>query len=150
MKRSAGILLARKRQQWEFFLLHTGGPFWENRDQSAWSFPKGELDPGEDLLGAAKREWCEETGMELPPQPYRALTPVSNSRKQVWTYLAVGDADPKALQSNMYEEEWPRKSGVMQSFPEADRAEWFTLDRGLYKIHKYLEPVLREAYRILQ
>ena len=149
MKRSAGILLARKRVEWEFFLLHTGGPFWMEKDESAWSFPKGELDPGEDVLTAAKREWKEETGMPLPPEPYQALKSVASSRKRVWVYLAIGDADPKSLQSNLYEEEWPRRSGRMQKFPEADRAEWFSLETALFKIHRYLEPVLYNAIAVL-
>ncbi|MEC7987496.1 MAG: NUDIX domain-containing protein [Myxococcota bacterium] len=150
MKRSAGILLARKRQMWEFFLLHTGGPFWVNKDESAWSFPKGELDQGEDFLSAAKREWQEETGMSLPEEPYQLLDTVSSSRKKVWVYLAIGDADPNDLKSNLYEEEWPRKSGETQWFPEADRAEWFSLETALYKIHRYLEPVLYNALRVLK
>ena len=37
----------------------------ENKDAGAWSIPKGEFEPGEDPLEAAKREFHEETGYSL-------------------------------------------------------------------------------------
>ena len=41
-KQSAGILLYRKTNgHLEFFLVHPGGPFFKNKDDGAWSIPKG-------------------------------------------------------------------------------------------------------------
>jgi predicted NUDIX family NTP pyrophosphohydrolase len=64
-KLSAGILLFRRRAGVEVMLVHPGGPFWAKKDEGAWSIPKGLADEGEDLLAAAKREFFEETGMQV-------------------------------------------------------------------------------------
>ena len=149
MVQSAGILMVRKKQEWEFLLLHTGGPYWENKDLHAWSFPKGELDPDETTLVAAQREWKEETGFALPELPYIKLPNVHNRTKTVHTYLVEGDVDASRLVSNTYEQEWPPKSGVMCTFPEADRAEWFTAHQARKKIHKYLRVVIDHALHTL-
>ena len=60
-KQSAGLLIYRRRDaRVEVFLVHPGGPFWQNKDLGAWSIPKGEHGPEEDALVAAS---CE---FELP------------------------------------------------------------------------------------
>ena len=143
---SAGILLVRtEKGRPEFLLLHTGGPYWVGKDRHAWSFPKGEIDEGEDALTAAKREWREESGLSLPSEPYIALPKVGNRRKIVQTFMAKGDADISHFCSNTYTEEWPKGSGVQQEFPEADDIGWFALKEAKEKIHKYLIPVLDHA-----
>jgi len=143
---SAGILLVRKQRDIpEFLLLHTGGPYWVGKDRHAWSFPKGEIDEGEDALQAAKREWCEESGLALPPEPYISLPNVGNRRKIVQTFMAQGDIDITNFHSNTYLEEWPKGSGKQQEFPEADDIGWFSLAEAKEKIHKYLIPVLDHA-----
>jgi predicted NUDIX family NTP pyrophosphohydrolase len=61
-KHGAGILLNRRRgDAVEVFLIHPGGPFWARKDEGAWSIAKGEIEPGEDPLARAKREFVEET-----------------------------------------------------------------------------------------
>ena len=145
MKQSSGILMARKRKEWEFLLLHTGGPYWEGKDLHAWSFPKGELDPNEDMLTAAQREWCEESGFEVPPLPYIKLAKVHNRHKQVQTYLVVGEVDMEKFKSNTYEQEWPPNSGNWQTFPEADDVRWFTAQQSKKKLHRYLVPLIDMA-----
>ena len=63
VKQSAGLLLYRFREgTLEVFLVHPGGPFWAKKDLGVWSIPKGEMDEGEELLEAARREFEEETG----------------------------------------------------------------------------------------
>jgi predicted NUDIX family NTP pyrophosphohydrolase len=64
-ERSAGVLLFRRRDQVEVFLVHPGGPFWARKDEGAWSIPKGIVGEDEDALAAAKREFSEEVGIEV-------------------------------------------------------------------------------------
>jgi predicted NUDIX family NTP pyrophosphohydrolase len=135
-KQSAGILLHRRRDgRLEVLLAHPGGPFWERKDLEAWSVPKGELEPGEDPLAAAKREFAEETGLALSG-PFAPLGSVKQkSGKTVHAWAVEGDFDPAKLVCNTFEMEWPARSGKMQSFPEIDRVEWFDLDTARRKMN---------------
>jgi predicted NUDIX family NTP pyrophosphohydrolase len=135
-KTSAGLLMYRERNgQTEVLLVHLGGPFWKNKDREAWFVPKGEINPGEDLLDAAKREFQEETGLV----PHGDFVPLGNvkhrSGKTVYAWAFAGDCDPKSLKSNTFEMEWPPKSGRLATFPEIDRAGFFTLEAARGKIH---------------
>jgi predicted NUDIX family NTP pyrophosphohydrolase len=134
---SAGVLLYRRRDGVpEVFLVHPGGPFWAKKDEGAWSIPKGEFDPSEDALTAAKREFEEETGLVVEGE-FRALKPIRQAGgKLVHAFALEGDLDPKAIHSNTFEMEWPPRSGRRQAFPEVDRAAWFPLDVAREKIHK--------------
>jgi predicted NUDIX family NTP pyrophosphohydrolase len=125
-KRSAGLIFYRRRGSGlEVLLVHPGGPFWAKKDAGAWSIPKGEYDAGEDPLDAAKREFEEETGC-LPEGQILALGSFRQSgAKTVEVWAVEGDFDPDLLDSNLFSMEWPPRSGRQQSFPEADRAEWF-------------------------
>ena len=136
-KHSAGILLYRQREgRIEVLLVHPGGPFWRNRDKAAWSIPKGEFEPPELPLDAAKREVEEETGLRLDG-PFIALTPRKQAGgKIVHAWAIGGDVDPAAIRSNHFEMEWPPRSGRMRRFPEIDRAAWFDLEEAREKIHK--------------
>ena len=133
---SAGLLLYRVREaRLEVLLGHPGGPFWKNRDAGAWSIPKGKVDPGEELLEAAKREFLEETGY-APPGPFEPLGSVTlKSGKLVYAWAARGEFDPAKLVSNLCEVEWPPRSGRRVSVPELDRAEWFALDEARVRIN---------------
>jgi predicted NUDIX family NTP pyrophosphohydrolase len=135
-KQSAGILLYRRRDgRLEVLLAHPGGPFWERKDLGAWSVPKGELEPGEDPLAAAKREFAEETGLE-PAGPFAPLGSVKQkSGKTVHAWAVEGDFDPAALVCNTFEMEWPARSGTMRSFPEIDRVEWLDLESARRKMN---------------
>jgi predicted NUDIX family NTP pyrophosphohydrolase len=129
-KKSAGLLLYRQAAgDIEVLLVHPGGPFWRNKDEGAWTIPKGEFDETEDPLAAARREFEEETGSEPPGGPYISLKPIKQKNgKIVHAWAVEGDFDPGELHSNSFVCEWPPKSGRTEKFPEVDRAEWFTPD----------------------
>jgi predicted NUDIX family NTP pyrophosphohydrolase len=136
-KRSAGILLHRLNDgAREVLLVHPGGPFWAKRDDGAWSIPKGEYEDGEDPQLAARREFEEELGSELPGDAaLRDLGEVKQKNgKRVACWAAEGDLDASGVVSNTFEMEWPPRSGRRQSFPEIDRAEWFPLVRAREKL----------------
>ncbi len=135
-KRSAGILLYRgKGAGLELLLVHPGGPFWAKKDLGAWSIPKGEYQEGEDALAVARREFEEELGSPAPALDAIELGELAQpSRKLITAYAIEGDFDATTLKSNLFEMEWPPKTGRLQSFPEVDRAQWFTLEEARDKI----------------
>ncbi len=144
-KVSAGILLWRRAASGvEVFLVHPGGPFWRNKDDGAWSIPKGEAAPGEDLLGHARREFEEETGAPIDGD-FRKLAPTKQpGGKLVHAFAVEGDFDPASLRSNLFEMEWPPRSGRRRNFPEVDRAGWFSLAAAREKILKGQAALLDE------
>jgi len=135
-KRSAGILMYRRQgPAIELLLVHPGGPFWQNKDRGAWSLPKGEYAAGEDPLAAAKREFTEELGSALPDRAFLDLGAIKQPGGKVITAFAIeGDFDPAALKSNSFALEWPPGSGRTQTFPEVDRAQWFSPAEACEKI----------------
>jgi len=132
---SAGLLMYRVREQHlEVLLAHPGGPFFTRKDSGVWSIPKGEVNDGEDLLTAARREFAEETGLESWG-PYVALGAVKyKNHKVVHAWAFEGDFDPAQLVSNTFELEWPRHSGRRIEVPEIDRAAWFEPDEAQERI----------------
>jgi predicted NUDIX family NTP pyrophosphohydrolase len=134
-KRSAGILMFRgEGSELEMLLAHPGGLFWAKKDEGAWSIPKGEYDEAEEPLACAIREFEEELGTRPEGKFIELGEIVQPSRKIVVAFAVEGAFDPAALKSNRFELEWPPKSGRMQSFPEIDRAGWFTPDLAKVKI----------------
>jgi predicted NUDIX family NTP pyrophosphohydrolase len=135
-KRSAGILLYRRTPAGlEVLLVHPGGPFWQRKDEGAWSIPKGEVAEGEDELERALREFEEETGTGLAPRELVQLGSIrQKGGKVVTAWAAEGDLDPASVTSNTFELEWPPRSGTMRSFPEIDRAQWFSPEQARRKI----------------
>lgn len=137
-KRSAGILLFRRRDgETEFLLVHPGGPFWARRDLGAWSIPKGEIEEGEETRACALRELREELGAppELDPEQLIELGQVrQRAGKVVDAWAAEAEFDPATLNSIGFEMEWPPRSGRQAEFPEVDRAEWFRLAEARKKI----------------
>ncbi|HEU0016748.1 MAG TPA: NUDIX domain-containing protein [Methyloceanibacter sp.] len=135
-KRSAGMLMFKGQDaELRLLLVHPGGPFWAKRDEGAWSIPKGEYDEGEDPLAVARREFEEELGSPAPAGEVIELGElVQPGRKLITTFAVAGDFDTSRLRSNLFELEWPPKSGRTQSFPEVDRAEWFTPEAARAKI----------------
>lgn len=133
---SAGILAYRHTDDGIVVLLvHPGGPFWRSKDVGAWSIPKGEIGGTEDPEAAARREFAEELGPSATIGPLRPLGEiVQRGGKRVMAFAGEGDFDPGKLASNSFEIEWPPRSGLMQSFPEVDRAEWYDLGTARTKI----------------
>jgi predicted NUDIX family NTP pyrophosphohydrolase len=132
---SAGVLLYRRTPELQVLLVHPGGPFFARRDAGAWSIPKGEVEPGEALEGRARIEFEEETGTALDGE-LRALGSIrQKGGKVVHAFAAEGDLDADAIVSNTFELQWPPRSGRTQTFPEVDRAGWFTLDEAREKIN---------------
>ena len=143
-KRSAGILMYRGAgPALELLLVHPGGPFWAKKDQGAWSIPKGEYGEDEEPLACAIREFEEELGSPLPQGAYLELGAlVQPSRKMVVAYAIEGEFDPARLKSNHFEMEWPPRSGRRQSFPEVDRAQWFSVAEARVKIQPGQAPFI--------
>ena len=135
--KSAGLLAWRRADdgRLEVFLVHPGGPFWAKKDEGAWTIPKGVVDPGEDPADAARREFAEETGCRAGDA---TLVPLGEARqksgKVIVAWAFEGDCDAGAIVSNLFELEWPPRTGRMQSFPEVDRAAWFAPAEALRRI----------------
>lgn len=134
-KRSAGLLMYRgSGADLALLLVHPGGPFWAKKDAGAWTIPKGEYAPDEDPLAAAQREFAEETGAR-PHGEFLPLGEIAQAGgKRVTAWAIEGDFDPATLVSNAFELEWPPRSRRKRSFPEVDRAAWFSPDEAREKI----------------
>jgi predicted NUDIX family NTP pyrophosphohydrolase len=148
---SAGILLWRERVgRLEVLLGHPGGPYFAGKDADHWTVLKGEVDPGDDLLAVARREFEEETGHPLPEGPAIELGEIrQKSGKRVLAWAVEGDLDTETAVSNSFEMEWPPRSGRTREFPEIDRVEWFGLDDAREKIKAAQAPFLDRLERTL-
>jgi len=133
---SAGILAYRQiARGLEVLLVHPGGPYWRNKDNGAWSIPKGEMDAADDPEQVARREFAEELGPGASIGPLEALGDVRQlGGKRVIAFAGEGRFEPAALASNTFDIEWPPRSGRRQNFPEVDRAEWFEIEAARTKI----------------
>ena len=134
------------RPRIEVFLVHPGGPFWARKDEGAWTIPKGLADAGEDLLAAARREFHEETGFtaEGDVRPLGAFKQPAGKIVHAWA--VEGDCDPAQLVSNLFEMEWPPRSGKRARFPEIDRGGWFGCSEALTKILRGQQPILLKLF----
>ena len=141
---SAGILAYRRRRELEVLLAHPGGPFWAKKDAGAWTIPKGLIEPGDDPIGAARREFKEETGLVAKGEMIELTAVRQKSGKLVHAFALDADFDLDGFASNIFEIEWPPKSGRLQIFPEIDRIAYFTLPAAKVKIHAYQLPLLSE------
>lgn len=136
-ERSAGVLLFRLRDaRIEILLVHPGGPFWARKDDGAWSIPKGLYEDSEDPQAAARREFAEETGSPFEGE----LTALGEfklpSGKLLSVWVGEGDMDVTTLRSNLFEMEWPPRSGKRAKYPEVDRADWFAPEAVRVKLTK--------------
>src|SRR6185295_9842491 len=96
-----------KNAKLEVLLAHPGGPFFQNKDDGVWTIPKGEIEPDEDLLEAATREFKEETGV-TPTGPFIALTPIKQQGgKIIHAWAFKGDCNPNEIVSNTFTIKWP-------------------------------------------
>ncbi len=136
-KTSAGIVAYRFHQkQLQVLLVHPGGPFFKNKDEGAWSIPKGEYEPGEDPKTVALREFEEETGNKITTADLIELKPVKlKSGKVIAAWAAEDNFENCYITSNTFEMEWPPKSGRLQTFPEVDKAEWFSTEQAALKLN---------------
>jgi predicted NUDIX family NTP pyrophosphohydrolase len=139
---SAGILVYRRGGGGiELLLVHPGGPVWAKKDLAAWSIPKGLVEDGEDNPSAARREFKEETGFDCPEGPSIDLGFVKmKSGKTVHAWAVEGDLDVTQIHSNLFEMEWPPRSGKKREFPEIDRGQYFSPTEALQKLHAYQQP----------
>jgi predicted NUDIX family NTP pyrophosphohydrolase len=144
-KVSAGIVLYRNRDGGrEVLLVHPGGPVWARRDAGVWSIPKGEYEPAEEPLAAARREFAEELGVDPPEAEPVDLGEIrQKSGKLVRAFALEGDLDTSAVVSNTCDFEWPPRSGRMIEIPEIDRAEWFDLQTAAEKLIPAQAPLLQ-------
>lgn len=147
---SAGLLMYRLCEgQLQVLLVHPGGPFFKNKDEGAWSIPKGEPADGEELLDTAIREFHEETGLDSNG-PYIELRHVKlKSGKIVHAWAFEGDCSVDKIVSNRFSMEWPPKSGKFAEFPEVDRAGFFDLPTARGKINAGQAPLLDQLQPIV-
>jgi predicted NUDIX family NTP pyrophosphohydrolase len=128
---SAGVALFRRPTSGppvEVLIGHFGGPLWQRRDESAWTFPKGEVEPGEELLAAARREFTEELGLSVPPGELLDLGSARQGSGKVVTLWALrADLDVAAITPGTFTMVWPPRSGQVREFPEIDRVAWCDL-----------------------
>jgi len=141
---SAGILAFRRRPEVEVLLAHPGGPFWAKKDAGAWTIPKGLVEPGDDLVAAAQREFTEETNLVAQGDMVELAPVAQKSGKLVHAFAVETDFDLSQFASNTFAIEWPPKSGRRQNFPEIDRIAYFALPMAQLKIIAYQLPLLAE------
>jgi predicted NUDIX family NTP pyrophosphohydrolase len=151
MIRSAGILMYRRRGgRLEVLLAHPGGPYWAKKDAGAWGIPKGVVEPGEDTLAAARREFREEMGFEAEGEVQALEALRQPSGKLVHAWIVEGDCDASQLRSNEFELEWPPKSGIVKRYPEIDRAAWFPLDEARERMLAGQRPFLDQLQALVK
>ena len=141
---SAGILLFRRTAAGiDVLLAHPGGPYFAKKDLGDWSLVKGEVEPGEELIAVARREFLEETGHEAPNgTPVDLGSIVQKGGKVVHAWGLEGDLDPSLAVSNLVAIQWPPRSGLRQMFPEIDRVEWFEPDEARRRIKESQIPLI--------
>jgi predicted NUDIX family NTP pyrophosphohydrolase len=140
---SAGLLIFRRNKIIHVLLAHPGGPFFARKDDGVWTIPKGEASPGEDLLMRALIEFEEELGIK----PAGDCIPLGSIKqkggKTVHAWAMEGDLPEQfELKSNLFEIEWPPRSGKFKAFPEIDRAEFFPEEIARRKINLAQVPLL--------
>jgi predicted NUDIX family NTP pyrophosphohydrolase len=150
-KTSAGLLMYRVRHdRLEVFLAHPGGPFFTRKDDGHWTIPKGIVEPGEDQLAAACREFREETGIEPQGEFVELGSIQQRSGKTVHGWAFRGDWDERQpIRSSLFSMEWPPASGQFHEVPEIDRAEFFGLAEAVRKIKAAQRPFLNRLVAAL-
>lgn len=150
---SAGLVLFRQRDALEVFIAHPGGPLFAHKDDGHWSIPKGEVEPGEDLLATAIREFEEEVGLAIDPQSdFLPLGTIQQKGgKVVHAWGVRGDWDEsRAIHSNTFTIEWPPGSGQMREFPEVDRAGFFAVAEAKRKLKPTQIPLIERLEETLR
>lgn len=151
MKTSSGILLFKKEKEGlYYFLVHPGGPFWKNKDLGAWSIPKGEIMPDEDLLERALIEFAEETGKSVTGEFIELHPVIQKGGKTVYAWALEGDMDTSGLYSNTLLIEWPPRSGKKLEIPEVDQWKWFLSEEAKQRINAGQIRLIEELEEILK
>ncbi len=149
---AAGILPYAKDDEglW-VFIVHMGGPFWTRQDAASWSLAKGVFDPAEESpQDAARREFVEETGAEVPAGDLLDLGEVRlSSGKHVRGFAVEAPRTLTFVSSNDFEVEWPPRSGIVKAYPEVDRAEWVLIDEARRRVVKGQVPLLAALERLV-
>ena len=153
---SSGLLCYRSNpdDEVEVLLAHPGGPYFQSKDAGAWGIPKGMVNPGEELLEAAQREFAEEIGVKVDPASH--FIPLGSIRmrsgKTVYAWAFEGDMPARLTPppESVYSIEWPPKSGRRQTFPEVDRAEFFDLPHAAQKLIAAQLPFLERLAEALR
>jgi predicted NUDIX family NTP pyrophosphohydrolase len=149
---SAGLLMYRKKDgSLQVFLAHPGGPLYRKKDRGYWTIPKGEPPENEPLMETAMREFEEETGI----RPHGSFVDLGSIRQKggkiVYAWAFEGEHDPRRpIRSNTFEMEWPPRSGRIQSFPEVDRARFFSLPEAREKLRDAQWPLVERLVAILE
>jgi predicted NUDIX family NTP pyrophosphohydrolase len=145
VRRSAGLLLYRRRPHVEVLLVHPGGPFFRNKDE--WGIPKGEYSSLEEPMAAAYREFAEETGFPPPKgDPIPLGEVVQRGGKTVVAWALEGDLDVSQLVSNTFAMPW---RGAIRHFPEVDEGRWFTVDEAWERMKEAQQPLLERLLAAL-
>lgn len=149
---SAGVLMYRiKNGKPEVFLVHPGGPFFAKKDKGAWTIPKGLPEQNEELKEAAIRELIEETGIEVQEPLFELGTIVQKGGKIVHAWAAAGELPENyELISNLFELEWPPRSGKKQQFPEVDKGDFFSIEKARELINPAQTAFLDRLVEVLE
>jgi len=136
-------MFRRHRHRVEVFIARPGGPWFPNRERDIWTIPKGEVEPGEEKLDAAIREFREEVGLTASP-PYIELGWIrQKGGKTIFAWAFEGDFDEsKPIRSNMVEIEWPPGSGRRKRWPEIVQAKFYGIDEAREHLKQAQHPLL--------
>lgn len=144
------MLYRQVNKELQVFLVHPGGPFWQRKDEGAWSIPKGETEGETDLLAVARKEFQEETGTTIDGD-FTVLQPVKlKSGKVIHAFAIEGDIDADTIRSNTFPLEWPPRSRKTIQVPEVDKAGWFTVAEARKKMNPALASMLDELLHIIE
>jgi predicted NUDIX family NTP pyrophosphohydrolase len=152
MKISCGILLFNKKEnEVKVFLIHPGGPYFKNKDDGYWGIPKGIAEEGEDLISAAKREFMEETGIQVTEELFYLGEVEQKGGKIVhcWGAEYKGIEDIQ-IECNTFDLEWPPKSGRTIKCPEVDQGKFYTIETAKKKINEAQIPFIERLLKHLK
>jgi len=150
---SAGLLMYRiQNLHLEVFIAHPGGPYFRNKDWGIWSIPKGVVEPDEELMDAATREFMEETGLVLNGEEYIPLGyVVQRGGKTVYCWAFEGNVeDTTPIYSNTFSLEWPPNSGIVKVYPETDKAMFFNSEMAKKKMNPAQADFVDRLHAILK
>lgn len=122
----------------QVFIVHPGGPYFRDRDEGCWSLPKGLIDPGEERLETACREFHEETGRTVEACTASATfetlgSVVQRGGKRVFAWAFEGEWPAgQAVESNTFWMEW---AGDHIEVPEVDDGDFFDVEVARRKLN---------------